>query len=373
MSDVQRNVQLAVDQLIEREEERGLQVAVYRHGDQIVEAVGGFAADGRPVTADSLFHVTSTAKGVASTVLHRLAADGILEYDTPVVDLWPEFGANGKERTTVRDVLTHSAGVPAVPAGTTPEDLCDWDKMCELIAGATPWWEPGTRTGYHPQTYGYLVGEIVRRATGHTISEESRRRIAAPLGVEDELFFAVPREALGRVARHEQPDAMHLTAEMAAQMAETVPFFRVLDGWTAAPLGALPDADYCNRVDVLTAEIPAGGVMSARAIARTYAALMGPVDGVRLLSAQRLRDAASVVVSGQDAVLGFPAKRGLGYDIGFQGPLDSPTLFGMAGSGGTAAYADPETGVAIAVAKNRITAGDYSTFTTISAVVAKSL
>ncbi|WP_433364437.1 serine hydrolase domain-containing protein [Actinoplanes sp. CA-142083] len=373
MNDIQHTVQQAIDQLVDGGAERGLQVAVYRHGELIVDAVGGMAAGDRPVASDTLFHVTSTAKGVASTVLHTLVADGLLGYDTPVVELWPEYGVNGKDRTTVRDVLTHSAGVPAVPVGTTADDLCDWDKMCGLVAGATPWWEPASRTGYHPQTYGYLVGEIVRRATGNTISEETRRRVAEPLGVEDELFFAVPTRDLGRVAHHVQPEGMHLTLEMAAQMAETVPFFRVLDGWTAAPLGALPDADFCNRVDVLTSEIPAGGVVSARGIARMYAALMGPVDGVRLLSGARLRDIASVVVSGPDAVLGFPAKRGLGYDIGFAGPLDSPTLFGMAGSGGTAAYADPETGVAIAVAKNRVTAGDYTAFTAIGAAVAKSL
>ncbi|GIF48002.1 CubicO group peptidase (beta-lactamase class C family) [Asanoa ferruginea] len=373
MSDIERQVAEVVERLVDDGAERGVQVAVYRHGEQIVDVAAGEADAGRPVTADTLFHVTSTGKGVTSTVLHTLVSDDVLTYDLPIVDVWPEFGVNGKDRATLRDALTHSVGVPAVPVDTTPEDLCDWDRMCALIAGATPWWEPGTRTGYHPHTFGFILGEIVRRATGKTISTVLRERVAEPLGVGRELFFGVPQDDLDRVARHEDAAGMTITPDMAASMAETVPFFRVLDGWTAAPLGAMPDAAYCNRRDVLTADIPAGGVMSARAIARMYAALLGPVDGVRLLSPSRLREVTTVAASGTDAVIGFPARRGLGFDLGFQGALGSATLFGMAGSSGTAAYADPATGVVVAVAKNRVTAGDYATFGAVSAVVAANL
>ncbi|MEV0718866.1 serine hydrolase domain-containing protein [Asanoa sp. NPDC050611] len=371
MSDLERQVAEVVRRIVDDGAESGVQVAVYRHGEQVVDVVAGEARAGTPVAADTLFHVTSTGKGVTATVAHTLVADGVLRYDMPIVEVWPEFGANGKDRATLRDALTHSAGVPAVPADTTPADLCDWEKMCDLIAGATPWWEPGTRTGYHPQTFGYVVGEVVRRATGQPISTVLRERVAAPLSVVDELFFGVPPEQLDRVATHDEAAAVELTAEMVA----TVPFFRVLDGWTAAPLGALPNAAYCNRADVLGADIPAGGVLSARAVARMYAALIGPVDGVRLLSAAHFAEVTAVAASGPDAVLGFPARRGLGFDLGFPGAgaLDSPTLFGMAGSGGTAAYADPATGVAIAVAKNRVSPGDYTTFETVSAVVARNL
>ncbi|MGI5154052.1 serine hydrolase domain-containing protein [Microbispora sp. CA-102843] len=376
MKDVQRQVRDVVDQLVESGAERGLQVAVYRHGDLVVDAVAGVAdaTTGRPVTADTPFHVTSTGKGVASTVVHVLVEKGVLGYDTPIVDLWPEFGVHGKERATVRHALTHSTGVPGLPQATTPEDLTDWDAMCATIAGAAPWWEPGTRTGYHPQSYGYVIGEIVRRATGRPISRVLADEVAGPLGVSAEMFFGVPESELDRLARLEEPEGgMELTPEMMAAMAEQVPFFRVLDGWTAAPPAAMPSADYCNRRDVLTADIPAGAVVTARAVARMYAALMGEVDGVRLVSPERLSEVTAVAISGVDEITGFPANRGLGYDIGFPGPLDSPTLFGMAGSGGTAAYADTASGVAFAVAKNRVTAGDYSTFHHIGAIVAKTL
>src|SRR3712207_9100482 len=131
VNDIQQQVQDAIDQLVEYGAERGLQVAVYRHGDLVVDAVAGVAdpATGRPVTSDTLFYAYSTGKGATATVAHVLAERGLFGYDTRIVELWPEFGANGKETATVRHVLTHTVGVPGVPANTTPEDLCDWQKM----------------------------------------------------------------------------------------------------------------------------------------------------------------------------------------------------------------------------------------------------
>ncbi|MFC7383615.1 serine hydrolase domain-containing protein [Sphaerisporangium rhizosphaerae] len=377
MKDVQQQVQDAIDGLVASGAELGLQVAVYRRGELVVDAVAGTAdaATGRPVTPDTPFHVTSTGKGAASAVVHVLAERGALSYDTPIVELWPEFGAHGKQGATVRHALTHSTGVPALPVDTTPEDLIDWHKMCATIAGAVPWWEPGAKTGYHPQSYGYIVGEIVRRVTGTPISQVLRQEVAAPLGVADELYFGVPSAELGRVARLADPagGAMEMTPEMMAAMAEQVPFFRVVDGWSAAPPAAMPTAAFCNRPDVLTADIPAGGVMTARAIARVYAALMDEVEGVRLVSPDRLREITTAAVTGVDEVIGFPATRGLGYDIGFSGPLDAPTRFGMAGSGGTAAYADTASGVVTALAKTTVSPGDYTAYHQISALIAKAL
>jgi CubicO group peptidase (beta-lactamase class C family) len=365
MPEIQQLVQQAVDDLIASGAERGLQIAAYQHGRPLVDVVGGLAdvRTGRAVTPETLFHVTSTGKGLASSVVHVLVERDLFSYDTPLAELWPEFGAHGKEKITVRHVLTHTAGLPAVPADTTVEDLCDWDKMCAVLADATPWWEPGTKTGYHPQTFGYLVGELVRRATGRSISEVMRREVAEPLGLANALYFAVPASELPRVAHHEEPEGgIELTPEMLASLAEQFPFFKVVDGWTAAPPAAMPSAAYCNREDVLQSEIPAGAVMTARGCALLYSALLGEVDGVRLISAERLREATEVAVSGTDETTGFPTARGLGWDIGFQAPLDGPTVFGMAGSGGTAAYADIATGLSIALAKNTVTAGDYTTF-----------
>ena len=135
---VQQDVQQAIDHLVESGAERGLQVAVYRNGEQVVDAVAGIAdpATGGPVTSDTPFFSYSIGKGVAATVVHVLAERGVLGYDTPIVELWPEFGAHGKQKVTVRHALSQSAGVPGLPPGLTVEDLCDWDKMCAIIAGS---------------------------------------------------------------------------------------------------------------------------------------------------------------------------------------------------------------------------------------------
>ncbi|MEJ7843481.1 MAG: serine hydrolase domain-containing protein [Rubrobacter sp.] len=309
MNDLQQQVQDAIDGLVESGAERGLQVAVYRHGDQMVDAVAG-AADPmteRPVASDTPFYTYSSGKGATATVAHVLVERGLFGYETPIVELWPEFGAHGKETATVRHALTHTVGVPGIPADTTPEDLCDWDKMCAVIAGSEPWWEPGTRTAYHAYTFGYIVGEIVRRATGKPISQVLREEVTAPLGIADELYFGMPESELGRLARLEDEEG---SAEFLAAMPDDSPFFK----W--GPRATFPTADFGNRPDVLMADIPAGGKMSACALARMYAALLGEVDGVRLLSPARLREVSAVAFSGVDEIMGSPVSWALGYAPG---------------------------------------------------------
>ncbi|MEZ0073757.1 serine hydrolase domain-containing protein [Planotetraspora sp. GP83] len=353
MADLQKDVRAAIDELVESGAERGVQVAVYRRGELLVDAVAGVAdpETGRPFTSGTPAYSTSTGKGVTATVVHVLAERGAFDYDTVIADLWPEFAAHGKDKATVRHALTHATGVPGVPVGTTPEDLCDWDKMCAVIAGAAPWWEPGTRFGYHPQTFGYILGEVVRRATGKGISQVLREELTGPLDLDGELFFGVPESELGRLARIEDAaPAMELPEEMLA----AIPFFREVDGYTAAPRAALPDAAFSNRTDVLTSDIPAGGTMTARAVARMYDALL---QG-ELVSPDRLRELSSPAVTGMDEVVGGPATWGLGYSIGL---VSRPTVFGMVGSGGTAGFADTATGISVGVIKNRASAGDFTT------------
>jgi CubicO group peptidase (beta-lactamase class C family) len=366
MRTLQRQVQDAIDQLVDAGEERGLQVAVYRHGELVVDAVAGVAdaATGRPVASDTLFYTYSTGKAMTATVAHVLAEQGVLDYDTPIARLWPEFGAHGKDTATLRHVLTHTVGVPAVPADTTPEDLCDWDKMCARIAAAEPWWPPGTKTGYHAYPFGYIIGEVVRRATGERISQVLRERVAAPLGVPDELFFGAPAAALGRIARLEDAPG---GAEMLASMPDDSPFF------ATAPKVVTPTAELGNRPDILQADIPAGGKMTARAIARMYAALLGEVDGVRLVSPARLREATAVAVAGDDQVFGFPVRRGLGFEISApSSPEATPTEFGYGGVGGSNAWADTATGTAFALAKNRL-AADFATSDRLGAMVREAV
>jgi CubicO group peptidase (beta-lactamase class C family) len=344
VNELQQQVQQAINELVKSGAERGLQVAVYRHGEQIVDAVAGVADPStvRRVISDTLFFSYSIGKGVAATVVHVLAERGVLDYDTRIVELWPEFGAHGKDRATVRHALSQSVGVPGLPSGLTVEDLTDWDKMCAIIAGSEPWWESGTKIGYHAITWGYIVGEIIRRASGKPIPRALREEVAEPLGVANELFFAVPAAERRRVARLEDAPGGE---EMFGELPEDSPILKLGPDLSAA------DA---NRAEVLGANILAGGTVSARAVARMYAALLGEVDGVRLISQERLREVSAVAMSGTDEIFGFPTSWGLGYSIGqfLSNANETQHVFGVGGVGGSHAYADTRTGTTFALTKN---------------------
>ena len=364
MTGIQQQVQEAIDRLVESGAERGLQVAVYRDGEQVVDAVAGVAdpTTGRPVTSDTLFFSYSIGKGVAATVVHVLAERGVLDYDTPIVELWPEFGAHGKQNVTVRHALSQSAGVPGLPPGLTVEDLCDWEKMCAIIADSEPWWEPGTRIGYHAITWGYIVGEIIRRATGKPISEALQTEVAGPLGVADELFFAVPASEQGRMAQLEDAEG---SEEMFGELPEDSPILK---------LGPDLTAEHANSSGVRSANIPAGGTVTARAVARMYSALLGEVDGVRLISPERLREVSAVAMTGVDEIFGFPTSWGLGYSIGqfMSNAHETQSVFGVGGVGGSHAYADTATGTTFALTKNLLTPS-FDTAEQVAGIVTKAV
>lgn len=364
MNDLQQRVQQAIDRLVESGAERGLQVAVYRHGEQMVDAVAGVAdpATGRPVTSRTPFFSYSIGKGVAATVVHVLAERGLLDYDTKIIELWPEFGAHGKDKATVRHALSQSVGVPGLPPDVTVEDLTDWGKMCAIIADEEPWWEPGTKIGYHAITFGYVVGEIIRRASGRPIPQALREEVAEPLGIADELFFAVPESEQGRMAQLEDAPG---NEEMFGELPEDSPIFK---------LGPDLTAEHANRADVRGANILAGGTVTARAVARMYAALLGEVDGVRLISPERLRDASAVSMSGPDQIFGFPTSWGLGYSIGqfMSNAHETQHVFGVGGVGGSHAYADTETGTTFALTKNWLTPS-FETSEHVAGIVAKAV
>ncbi|PUB24094.1 CubicO group peptidase (beta-lactamase class C family) [Promicromonospora sp. AC04] len=337
-------VQAAVDRLVADGGEVGLQVAVIHRGGLVVDAVSGLAdaEQGLPVTPHTLFFAASTAKGVASAVAHVLVERGELTYDLRVADVWPEFAAHGKGDVTLRHVLMHTAGVPAPPYTTTAEDLCDWDRMCSALADAEPWWEPGTRFGYHAQTFGFLLGETVRRATGRSLSWWLRAVVTGPLGVEDDVHFGVAPALLGRVARQE-PAIGPPSAPEPGSPADR-----------AVPPGIRASAALANRRDVLTSDIPSQGTVSARGAARVFAGLLGHT-GVPLVSPARLAELARPAFEGPDEVMGMQASWAFGFSP--QRPSGVPSragsAFGMLGANGSGAWADIDSGVAVAVLRNR--------------------
>jgi CubicO group peptidase (beta-lactamase class C family) len=206
------------------------------------------------------------------------------------------------------------------------------------------------------------VGEIVRRATGKPISQVLREEVAGPLGIADELFFAVPKPEQHRMAQLEDAEG---NEEMFGELPEDSPILK---------LGPDLTAEHANRADVRGANIPSGGTVTARAVARMYAALLGEVDGVRLISPERLREASAVAMSGIDEIFGFPTSWGLGYSIGqfMSNAHETQHVFGVGGVGGSHAYADTATGTTFALTKNRL-APSFDTAEQVAGIVTKAV
>jgi CubicO group peptidase (beta-lactamase class C family) len=343
---LQSLVQKRVDVLVDSGQEVGVQVSAYHHGEAILEAYAGVAdrATGRPLMPSTPIFSYSTGKGVTATVVHVLAERGEIDYDLRIAEVWPEFAQYGKDDVTLRHALTHTAGLPALPADITAADLADWDRMCAIVAESEPVWAAGTSIGYHAWTYGWLVGEVVRRVTGLTMAQALAEYVSGPLGVRDALYFAVPEPDLGRLARLED----HNWSEALRSLSASVPN---LD--RVAPPGVRPDADLANRRDILSADVPATGTMSARGVARMYAALMGDVDGVRLISPERLHEVSRTAAHGTDWVFGETMTNGLGYAV-----MEDGAVFGTSGIGGSLAYAFPEQRLAVAATKNLLAFGE---------------
>ena len=279
-------VRRAVQDAIERCGETGLQVAAYLHGEPLLAVSGGWcdATRSAAVTDESLFPVFSVTKAVTATALHVQAERGLVDYDAPIAHYWPEFARHGKAAATVRDALEHRTGLPMMPHDVTPERMCDWDWVVERLADMHPLHEPGSRQAYHSYSFGWLVGEIVRRTDprGRHFSDFVREEIAGPLRVDD-LWVGLPAEHHHRVVTlTDAPRTLPADAEPlppGSLFAVTIP-----------PAVGLGQRVY-GRADVRSACLPgSGGMMTARSVARFLAMLAqgGTLDGVRLLSPERV-------------------------------------------------------------------------------------
>lgn len=355
--DAQARAQTLINEIVGDGLEQGVQVAAYLGEELVVDAWAGTAnAAGRLVNGETLFTVFSTTKGIVATAVHLLVDRGQLAYDTPIAAYWPEFGANGKEGITLRHALTHTAGVPHLPPGTGPREIGDWDGICRGIARLAPLWAPGTRFGYHALTYGWLLGEVVRRVDGRPFGHFVAEELAAPLGISD-LYLGIPDGVEGRLVTLEGPPAQDPPPALPNIHALTPQALTPeVIGLLAVPPSLLPLHVTFNRPDVRRACIPGGGgIMTARAIARHYAALAcgGTLDGVRLLAPERVREAAAIAVEEGNSLDGVPFRRGLGYMLGNRLlPMgDRPSAFGHAGYGGSIGFADPAYRFAFGLAK----------------------
>jgi len=359
--DIGSRIQAFLDEQVATGPEVGLQVAAYHRGELVVDAWSGVAdvATGRPIEGDTVFVTFSVSKGVTATIVHLLAERGQLDYDAPIARVWPAFAKHGKERITIRQALTHSAGLAHLPLDLRPDEVIDWARMCAIMEEATPAWKPGTKTGYHALTFGWILGEIVRRVDGRPIERVLAEDVCGPLGI-DSLWFGMPEAAAHRLARLDFADPPVPAPDLPPP---TPPPGAPSTGYGASvvPPALLPLGAIANRPEFSRAVVPAaGGVANARSLARLYASLVGGgVDGRRLFSRERVGLASTLQTDALDVVVGAAWPKAMGYFLGSATAVQtcvSETAFGHTGAGGFTAYADPANDLAFALCKTHMLA-----------------
>jgi CubicO group peptidase (beta-lactamase class C family) len=328
------------------EVEVGASLCIFRDGEKAVDLWGGHTDRDMwiPWQADTLVNVYSTTKGIVSLALACLVEEGLLDYDRPVVDYWSQFGAERKFDITVAQLLSHQAGLYRFVPAVSVEDLYDFQKMCFNLASQAPAWEPGTAFGYHSITWGYLAGEIIRNITDRTPGQYIARQITEPLHAD--FYLGVPQALNESCATLIGPNHARATMPARSRISSTERLKN--EDPVITPYRDASSAAWRN------AEIPASnGHASSRGLARCYAAALSG----ELFSPEALRLATTEVTHGEvDKVLGYPARRAMGFilsceDVWF-GP--SPNAFGHSGTGGSTAFADPDAGIAFAYVTNQL-------------------
>ncbi|MGE0600388.1 MAG: serine hydrolase domain-containing protein [Dehalococcoidia bacterium] len=344
-------------------DEVGAAVAVAVDGELVVDLWAGFQDADKtvPWARDTMVNVWSIGKAVTAICLLQLVERGRVELDAPVARYWPEFAQAGKGEITVRTLMAHKAGLQAVAKPLPPGyNLTNWDGMCAELAAQEPWWEPGTNFGYHTNTYGFLLGEIVRRVDGRTIDRYLQEEIAKPLGVDFHFGFG--------------PELDH-------RVADWIPYVRPPGEATDRPwleadpttlsgvaLGRLlayrnppanPAAGTNSRMWRASVYPSTSGHANARAVATIFGALStdsGDWHGHHVLASSVRDEAIKIHADGEDAVLGRPNRFGLGFQLTNPGirPLgEGPRAFGHYGNGAVLGFADPDGHIAFGYVCNR--------------------
>lgn len=337
--------------------EVGASVAVMVDGEMVVDLWAGHAdaARTRSWERDTIVNVFSTTKGMTTLCALRLVDQRLLDLDAPVAKYWPEFAQAGKQELPVRYLLSHRAGLPAVKETLPEGSLCQWDTMAVALAKQEPWWKPGATHGYHALTFGWLVGEVVRRISGKTLGAYFREEIAEPLGLDFHIGLGakddertaevIPRTAPAPEDQKRFGELMSDPQSMAAKSMFNPP--------------DLMDQGVANTRQWRAAEIPAAnGHGNARSLARAYGALArgGELEGVRVISPAVIEQAIVEHSNGLDAVLGRHYRWGLGFMLTIPEHPFGPNqrAFGHTGAGGSLGFADPDARVGFAYAMNQM-------------------
>lgn len=331
----------------------GAGFAVVRDGQLVVDLWGGHAdrTRTRPIERDTLVNIWSVSKGVIATCVALFVEQGRLDYEEKVARYWPEFGASGKDRVTLAQLMSHQAGVPGVREAITVDDYYTHDRLATLLARETPFFEPGSTWGYHTLSLGTLADEVIRRVDGRTAAMFFKEEVAAPLDLD--IHMGVSDADATRLsdmippASVPPPDPAPASNEAAARAAMANPML---------------DAEWANTPRWQKAGLPAGGVSAnARSLARLFGTLAsgGSLDGIQLLSPATIAAATRERVSGVDQCLGNYRRYGAAYELNSNGRMGpNPNAFGHAGWGGSMAFADPDEKLGIAFVVNKMRTGE---------------
>jgi CubicO group peptidase (beta-lactamase class C family) len=361
--------------------EVGAAFSAYHRGQKVVDLWGGQfdPTSGKEWEEDTIALVYSTTKGATAISANRLAQEGRLDVNAPVATYWPEFAKAGKEAIPVDWLLSHRAGLAWVDAPLTLDEVLAWDPMIHALEAQAPVWEPGTQHGYHAVTYGYLVGEVIRRISGRSVGTYFREEVGDPLGLD--FWIGLPAENESRVSplsgginamANEAAADGGMDPDTAASLAALVGPDSML-GKALSGGGAFANTDDFNPPAVHAAEIPAAaGLGDARSSARMYAACVGEVDGVRLLSTEQVKRATTQQTSGPNKILmDMDIQFGLGFMLTSSlMTLGGPNSFGHFGAGGSVGWADPDAGFGFGYVMNRMDmglAGDLRSYNLINA------
>ncbi len=326
----------------------GASVAVVLRGDAVVDIWGGHVDEARtvPWQRDTITNVWSTTKTMTFVCALMLADRGQLDFAAPVSRYWPEFAANHKERVEVRHLMGHTAGLSGFAEPMRPEDLADWERCTAVLAAQEPWWEPGTASGYHALTQGYLIGEVVRRITGAPIGRFFADEVAAPLGAD--FHIGLPASENGRVAPVVPPQMPDLSS--------LGPTSLTVRTFTNPPLDAtMTHTGWWRR-----AEIPAAnGHGNARSVAAVQSIIAGRGErgGVRLLSERGCEPVFAEQANGTDLVLRLPVRFGMGSGLGNEFMPIGPRACFWGGFGGSVVVMDQDVGLTVSYVMNRMEFG----------------
>jgi CubicO group peptidase (beta-lactamase class C family) len=347
----------------ESDSEHGAAICVRQAGRVVVDVWGGHvdAERTRPWQRDTLVNAYSVGKGVLAILALSCAEEGLLDLDAPVASIWPEFGAHGKQKLRVRALMAHRAGLPGVRALLPADAMYDWSRMCGELAGQAPWWEPDTDHGYHVNTQGFLVGEVLRRATGVPVGRLLRERLCDPLGAD--YFWGLPAREHARVSPVFAHQVLLTTPEQWALAFpptgdaehDTMVWRAYFNPAGASGIGCVNTAPWREAVIPST-----NGHGNARAVSALYDAhLHGgsarAASGVRVAGPALRTEATQILSDGSDRVLARPSRFGLGFQLPQPsrpiGP--SPSAYGHFGYGGSLGMADPDADLALAFVTNR--------------------